>query len=106
MLLYCLPLTLCLSDPTLTVKNVREVMADVGSWRVLGRGLGVSDSKLREISQQSSTVKERSLALGEYWVNTAPDASWEELARVLYQEGEERALAVTKQHLQQGLCTF
>ena len=72
---------------------------------MLGRGLGVPDSKLREISQQSSTEWERSLALGDYWVNTAPDASWEELARVLYQEEEERALEVTKQYLQQGVCS-
>ena len=72
---------------------------------MLGRGLGIPDSKLREISQQSSTERERSLALGDYWVNTAPDASWEELARELYQEEEERALEVTKQYLQQGMCS-
>ena len=39
----------------------------------------------------------------DYWVNTAPDASWEKLARVLYHSREERALAVMKQYLQQGM---
>ena len=69
--------------------------------------LGVPYSKRQEIIQQSSTEREKSLALGDYWVNTDPRASWEKLARVLYREGEERALAVTKQYLQQqqGECT-
>ena len=94
------------SDPTLTVENVREVMAEVGNWGKVGRRL-VPYSKQQEISQQSSTEREKSLALGDYWVNTDPDPSWEELARLLYQEGEERALAVTKQYLQQrqGMCS-
>ena len=90
------------SDPTLTVENVKEVMAEVvGNWvRVVG-WLGVPPSKQQEISQQLSTEKERFFALVDYWVNTDPDASWEKFARVLYQKGEERALAVTKQYLQQ-----
>ena len=72
----------------------------VGIW------LGVPDSKREEIRQQSSTEREKSLALGDYWVNTAPDASWERLARVLYWMGEHRAVAVTKQYLQQqGMCS-
>ena len=85
------------------MENVREVMAEVGKWEEVGKWLGVPDSKLQEISQQSSTEREKSLALGDYWVNTAPKASWEYLAWVLYQEQEERALAVTKQYLQQGM---
>ena len=96
------------SDPTLTVENVREVMAEVGDWVSVGGlfGLGVPPSKVQEISQQSSTETEKSLALGDYWVNTDPDASWEKLARVLYRRGEERAVAVTRQYLQQqGMCS-
>ena len=84
------------------MENVREVMAEVGNcenvWILL-----VPYSKQQEISQQSSTEREKSLALGDYWVNTDPGASWERLAWVLYQEREERALAVTKQYLQQGM---
>ena len=88
------------------MENVREVMAEVvGDWVSVGSWLGVPISKRREILQQSSTEREKSLALGDYWVNTDPDASWEGLARALYQNGEERALAVMKQHLQQGVCT-
>ena len=80
-------------------------MVEVGNWVEVGRMLGVPFSKRQEIKQQSSTKREMSLALGDYWVNTDPDASWEILARVLYQEGEERALAVMKQYLQQGMCS-
>ena len=88
------------------MENVREVIAEVGNWRSVGIYLGVPHSKRLEISQQSSTERYKSLALGDYWVNTDPDASWEKLARVLYQEGEERAAAVTKQYLQQqGMCS-
>ena len=86
--------------------NVREVIAEVGHWDSVGIGLGVPHSKLLEISQQSSTVREKRFALGDHWVNTAPDASWERLARVLYQWGEQRAVAVMKQYLQQqGMCS-
>ena len=87
------------------MENVREVMAEVGNWWEVGSLLGVPDSKQQEIKQQSFTEREESLAQGDYWVNTDPDASWERLARVLYQNGEERALAVTKQYLQQGECS-
>ena len=92
------------SDPTLTVENVREVMAEVGNWESVGIWLGVPDSKLLEIMQQPSTEREKSLQLGDYWVNTAPDASWEKLAKVLYRYGAKRALALMKQYLQQGVC--
>ena len=88
------------------MENVREVMAEVGDWGNVGTGLGVPFSKRWEIIQQSSTEREKSLALGDYWVNTDPDASWEKLARVLYQQGEEKAAAVMKQYLQQGMCVL
>ena len=89
------------SDPTFTVENVREVMAQVGNWEKVGGELNVPRSKQLEIKQQSSTEREKSLALGDYWVNNDPDPSWKELARELYYSGEERALAVMKQYLQQ-----
>ena len=87
------------------MENVREVMAEVGNWWEVGGELGIRLFKRQEIYEQSSTEREASLALGDYWVNTDPDASWEDLARALYLSGEERALAVTKQYLQQGECT-
>ena len=70
------------------MENVREVMAEVGDWVVVGSRLSVRYYKRQEI-KQSFTVREKRLALGDYWVNTAPDASWEKLARVLYQFREE-----------------
>ena len=94
------------------MENVREVMAEVGEWKgvasggLLHSGLDVPDSKVQEISQQSSTEREKSLSLGDYWVNTDPNASWEKLAQVLYQWGEEKAAAVTKQYLPQGMCVL
>ena len=88
------------------MENVREVMAEVGNWWIVGSLLGVPYSKLKKIKQQSSTEREKSLTLGDYWVNTAPHASWEKLGMELYQRKEERALAVTKQYLQQqGMCS-
>ena len=88
------------------MENVREVMAEVKNWSLVGFGLGVPLYKQEEIIQQFSTAREKGLALGDYWVNSAPDASWEKLARVLYQKGEERAVAVVKQYLQQGMCVL
>ena len=87
------------------MENVREVMAEVGNWDSVGGLLDVPHSKLLQISQQSSTEREKSLALGDYWVNTDPDASWERLATKLYQAGEHRAVAVTRQYLQQGMSS-
>ena len=88
------------------MENVREVMAEVRDWLEVGNGLGVPPSKLLEIMKQSSTEREKSLALGDYWVNTDPDASWEKLAQVLYKKGNKRALAVMKQYLPQGMCVL
>ena len=89
------------------MENVREVMAEVRNWEVVGSVLSVPHPKQQEIKQQSSTEREKCLALGDYWVNTNPDASWEKLAWRLYRVGEERALAVAKQYLQQqqGVCS-
>ena len=87
------------------MENVREVMAEVGNWEKVGGELNLPFSKLQEIRLQSSTERVKSLAVGDYWVNTDPEASWEGLTSVLYHKREERALAVTKQHLQQCMCS-
>ena len=99
------------SDPTLTEENVTEVMCEVGDWErvakgdsFLRRGLGVPNSRLQEIRQQPATEREKCRLLGEYWVNTDPGASWKKLAVALYEEGEERAAAMTKQYLPKGMC--
>ena len=98
------------SDPTLTVENVTEVMGEVGDWERVARrvlathGLQIPDSKLQEIKQQSSSEKEKSRAVGGYWVNTHPHPSWEKLAQVLYDQGEERAAVMAKPYLPNGMC--
>ena len=91
------------SDPTLTVENVTEVMGEVEHWEGVESWLRVPYSKLQEIEQQSSTEKEKSHAVGGYWVNTTPLPSWEKLARVLYDHGEERALGMVKLYLPNGM---
>ena len=88
------------------MENVREVMAEVGDWGNVALWLHVPDSKREEIIQQSSTEREKSFALGDYWVNTDPNASWEKLAKRVYQCGEEKAAAVAKQYLPQGMCVL
>ena len=99
-----LPFGLCLSDPTLTVENVTEVMGEVVNWEMVGIWLGVPHSKLQEIKQQSISKRDKSHSLGRYWVNTCPDASWVRLGRVLYKVGEERAAVMLKQYLPEGMC--
>ena len=119
---HCPPLLLVSpSDRTLTVENVTEVMGEVGDWERVTRGsvyafsreisdftyvLGIPDSKLQEIKQQSYTERDRSRLAGEYWVNTDPRASWRVLGRTLYQEGEETALLMVKQYLPKGIRAF
>ena len=61
------------------MENVAVVMGEVGDWERVGVRLGVPHSKQQE--------------LGEYFVNTDPDASWEKIATTLYIEGEEKGVA-------------
>ena len=79
-------------------------MGEVEHWERVAIELEIPDSKLQEIKQQSSSEREKSRAVGGYWVNTNPVPSWEKLALVLYEEGEERAQAMTKKHFPNGMC--
>ena len=90
------------SDPTLTVNKVIEVMGQVGDWKKLGSMLGVPESNLTAEIKHQCSIEEESCKLGEHWVNTDPDASWEKLAWALYKNGEERAMAMAKQYLPKG----
>jgi len=76
----------------------------VKDWKWVVVGLGVPHSKQDKIEGQSSTDGEKGRVLGAYWVNTDPGASWKKLAVALYEEGEERAAAMTKQYLPKGMC--
>ena len=100
------------SDPTLTAENVTDVMGEVGDWERVAHGsfrdfpnegLGIPCSKLQEINQPSYTERDRSHLVGEYWVNTDPNASWRTLAHVLYECGEDSALMMVKQYLPKGM---
>ena len=93
------------SDPTLTVENVTKVMGEVENWWAIGTSLHVLHFKLKEIKYQFSAMKDGSHALGEYWIKTDPDASWENLASQLYMNGEERAATLAKQFLPSGMHT-
>ena len=96
-------------DPTLTIENVTEVMGEVGDWeRVVLESISnfelIPEFKVEEIKQQPSSEKHKGQAVGEYWIKTDPGASWEKLAEALYNAGEERALAMAKQYLPNGMC--
>ena len=88
-----------LSDATLTMENMTRVWEKVGDWEKVGRSLNIPGSKRREISDQHSSERERSCAVGVYWLQTLPDVSWEQLAGVLYYEGEEEAVEAVKEFL-------
>ena len=79
-------------------------MRELEEWDKFGGCLDVPDCKLQEIKQHLSTPREKCDMLGECWVSSDADASWEKLARALYRMGEKRALAMAKQYLQQGMC--
>ena len=81
-----------------------EVMGEVGEWDMVAIELGGPMLKIVEIKQQSSTEREKSRAVGEYWVQYVPHASWERLATALYWRGEERAAVMAKQYLPKGMC--
>ena len=105
------------SDPTLTVENVREVMAEVGDWVEVATFLEITDF-VQEIvkdkafervfkGEEKLSEREASCLMGEYWVNTDPDASWEKLSMVLYHaKNAEKATAMAKQHLPQGMDIY
>ena len=94
------------SDPTLTVENVTKVMGEVENWWAIGTSLHVLHFKLKEIKYQFCAMKDKSHALGEYWIKTDPDASWENLASQLYMNGEGRAATIAKQFLPSGMHNY
>ena len=90
---YCL-YSAIFPDPTLTVKNATRVFEEVGEWDRF-----IPSSKWQEIRRHYSSERERRHVAGTYWVQTAPAASWEWLARLLYRLGERSALAAMREYL-------
>ena len=81
-------------------------MGEVKDWKKVGGffGLEIPRFKLLSIKQQSSTEREKSCVLGEYWVKTDPEASWEKLARELHGCEEEKAATMATQYFARGTC--
>lgn len=103
-----------------------EVMREVRDWVRVAQGnkdmygagnpplhpcgfdLDVPDSKMPEVKYQLSSERDRIHDIVEYWVNTSPRASWEQLGRALYVAKEDRALAMLRQYCAEGIyaCAF
>ena len=90
--MLCFPL-----DASLTLP---KVLAAVGTVRVgtLGNVLMVPSTK-KELRQQSAGDEERRKGLVKYYMDTAPNASWEDLGGRLLYEGEEAAMEEVKVHI-------
>ena len=92
------------SDPTFTVDNVSEVMREVRNKEFVWEVIGVPESKLTELMQQSSTEEEKTRAASQCYVNSSPTATWKKLTELLYYSKEERAAMMAKQYLPKGMC--
>ena len=91
--MLCFPL-----DASLTLPNVLAAVrtVDVGT---LGIVLEVPNTKRDEVKQQSASDEERREGLVKYYVDTAPNASWENLGGELLYEGEDAAMEDVKVHI-------
>ena len=91
------------TDPTLTVEKVVEVMEKVKvdkrrqvwrrvlTWRW--------ESTVDQLYSRHSTEKEKNLSCSDTYVNCRPEASWEHLTTLLYEEDEMIAVDQTRPFL-------
>ena len=91
------------ADPTLTINNLRLVMASVKNWYGLGGytgggGLYVPFAVCDEIRDSTAyqTEEEKKEALLLYYLHTIPMASWQNVAGALHFQEEETALQAVK----------
>ena len=89
------------ADPTLTINNLRLVMASVEDWYGLGVSIGglyvpvaVCDEIRASTAYQTEEEKEEALLL--YYLDTMPMASWQNVAGALHFQEEETALQAVK----------
>ena len=92
------------ADPTLTINNLRLVMASVKDWYWLGGyygGLNVPAVVCHEIRTSTAyqTEEEKKEALLLYYLRTMPMASWQNVAGALHYWEEETALQAVKAFL-------
>ena len=97
------------ADPTLTINNLRLVMASVKDWYYLGRydgGLYVPTAVCNEIEDSTAyqTEEEKKEALLLYYLHTMPVASWQNVAGALHYQEEETALQAVKAFLKLTLA--
>ena len=80
-------------------------MEAVGNWQRLARQpfFNIPAAMRERITKLHATKKEQSLAAWEWWVNTHPYPSWDNLATALYFSGEYRALEKMAQYLPKGV---
>ena len=89
------------ADPTLTINNLRLVMASVKNWHNLGLsvgGLSVPTAVCNEIRYSTAyqTEEEKKEALLLYYLDTMPMASWQNVAGALHWRKEVTALQAVK----------
>ena len=81
-------------------------MEAVGDWRKLAtdvlNGFGVPAAIQERITRRHTTNKAQCYAAGEWWVQTYPFPSWDNLANALYHKGEDTALHKMTQYLPKG----
>ena len=97
------------ADPTLTINNLRLVMASVKDWYGLGQytgGLCVPRAVCDEIRDSTAyqTEEEKKEALLLYYLRTMPMASWQNVAGALHYMKEETALQAVKAFLKLTLA--
>ena len=96
------------ADPTLTINNLRLVMASVKDWYGLGcgGGLDVPVPVCEEIRTSTAyqTEEEKKEALLLYYLDTVPMASWQNVAGALHSMKEETALQAVKAFLKLTLA--
>ena len=80
------------------------VMKDTSGWRSVTRSgyVNVPHPVVRRIEDQYTTEREQSCATWEWWVNTHPSPSWNDLALALYRAGEYGAVEKVSQYLPKG----
>ena len=78
-------------------------MEAVGDWRQLAGSLQFHiPAAIQERITKHHATEKQSLAAGEWWVNTDPAPSWDDLATALYHTGEDTALEKMAQYLPKG----
>ena len=86
------------SDASLTLPKVLAALRTVHVWG-LGDVLEVPNTKMNEVRQQSASDEERREGLVKYYMDTSPNASWEDLGGKLLSWGEEAAMEEVKVHI-------